>query len=1082
MKRGVVFIFSLFFISSFIFSCSSSSENGSSGGINYIYGEPEVSAKEVTGIKIAGNHIELLKEMGGGNLTYNIGASALPDDAENKALQYTSDNEDLAEVSGDGIVTIKDVGAFTVTIQSVSNKAVSQTVSFNVRDNVRTDLDKSSPLSFFGIYSISQYGIDESPNKNVGGSFSFNADRKSDTPLSMSLLFNGLAVPMAPELEDTDFSKMSYEDVATTVFDYLKYEIKDNKTVIISFTAQNHPELVENGIIKGEETLKLSLKKERDFIPGIVIAENPVAVTEIEAGDLVIDRRYNTSDLLKTEVLPVNADNKAVTYKSSDERVAKVSPIGEVTAMGDGQAEITITAVSDNTVIAKPKVTVKDTTVRVKDIKFQKHNNVIYLDTNGRAKDSITVKAVVEPENATYKSVYYYSKTPQTASVDSASGKVTPRRKGKVTIAAVSDNGAIEKTTEFNVDVEKVVVPVKAIINVPARLDMSIDKSEPIKLDAKAVPTYADDTSLLYTGDDSGHATVDENGLIRANTVGRSVITVSSKKYPDIKKEITVDVRQVEDKIYITAVNLNDAPSTLYIDYKGDTIIGHTVIPEIVPANANMDTGIEVSSDAPDIAEIKHEESGYKVVPHSEGNVIITVKTANGVVREVPFTVKKVMNVKGHYKVDKVKYSLGDKTEIFMPDADNLQGEFAIDLLEDKYQVRGRLQLTPAQPLQSYTFNNWRYIYAEKDIALVDANEDGTGSSEPEISEQNDLAGGEDAAPAAPDIYANQTKDVLEHNNIKITGEKTIEYIYTDESFQAVIYLTKINDELMTAEDGTRKEILDRTMYMTPVDMEKDPYSAKGYYEMTWFYGNPYNQSKTGYQPKFSHNENDRPINSDLGINYLSNGRKCKPLLISYTCMGGKGDGGSVQSYKGAFAVKVDGTEENANLSSIMKVQMNGHEDVDVDWQKYLQFMHVGFGSLPLTQMNNNKLISNDKSLKSSISSKYSIYNKSNQSETTTLAYTFLPNNTMQFEMKFHDNDWYVDKDKEMYEMMYRAVKVSDRYIELTEDKFASFDRNQSIPADTVIAVPPYENKNAVPDLAQIVPLEDFTGTVTPIE
>ncbi len=67
MKRGIVFIFLLLFVSSFIFSCSSSSENKSSGGIRHIYEESEKNAAEVTGIKIAGNYIELAKENGGGD-------------------------------------------------------------------------------------------------------------------------------------------------------------------------------------------------------------------------------------------------------------------------------------------------------------------------------------------------------------------------------------------------------------------------------------------------------------------------------------------------------------------------------------------------------------------------------------------------------------------------------------------------------------------------------------------------------------------------------------------------------------------------------------------------------------------------------------------------------------------------------------------------------------------------------------------------------------------------------------------------------------------------------------------------------
>ena len=140
MKRGIVFIFLLLFVSSFIFSCSSSSENKSSGGIRHIYEESEKNAAEVTGIKIAGNYIELAKENGGGTpLHYNIGASAQPSSAKNKALLYTSSDPELAEVSDDGIVTIKDLGTFSITIQSASREDIWQKVDFYVRENIRTD-------------------------------------------------------------------------------------------------------------------------------------------------------------------------------------------------------------------------------------------------------------------------------------------------------------------------------------------------------------------------------------------------------------------------------------------------------------------------------------------------------------------------------------------------------------------------------------------------------------------------------------------------------------------------------------------------------------------------------------------------------------------------------------------------------------------------------------------------------------------------------------------------------------------------------------------------------------------------------
>lgn len=1010
IKRGIVFIFLLSFLLPLLFSCSSSSENSSSGGIQHIYEDSSSdNAVQVSGIKIASNYIELVKEAGL-DLQYNISAVVQPENAENKTLHYTSSNPDIAEVSPDGYVTIKDFGTFNVKIQSGARQDIWQQVDFYVRENILTNIDvQNNPLSFFGSYTILQYGIDKEPDTNIGGSLSINMDRAEENAVVLKLLFNGLDIPVNINMDN--LSDISYEEAGVLLFSYLQGVVKDNDKVIIKLKADEHASLIEQGVLQPGQTLYLSLKKDYDLVPGQShVQEIPVSVTDIQVKDKQkLDRLISTTYTLNPVVLPVNASNKAVTYSTNNDKIVSVSPTGVVTALSEGTADITVTSVSNGEVIGTTTFNVIDSTVRVKDIVFENMDKTIYIGSTA------AVQAQALPDNATYKDIVYYSKNPLIATVNSATGVVTPRRKGTVEIAAVSDKGSIEKTITLNVDIYQSAEPVKAIVNIPSKLEVSLE-SNTIQLNGKAVPTYADNTEISYQADESGCVSVDKNGLVTALSAGTGVITVYSVKYPEVKKDITIAVREKEEKIYVSEIKVNEAPSTIYIGYTD-----HTIIPEIIPADANIDHELTVSADDNSIVRIEQEGSQYKVVPLQEGSVIITLETANGVIQEVPLNVKKVMNVKGYYTIDKVEYTLADKTETFTPETDNLQGEFAVNLLEDKYLVQGRWQYTPANPFLSYTFNNWRYIYENKEILLDTA-----------------------------DKYSSQTKEMLSVQNIKITSENTIEYTYTQDSFKAVIYLTKVNDET--------KEILDRTMYMTPVNMAEDPHSAEGYYEMTWFYGNPYNKSSTGYQPKFSNNASDKPVSSDLGISYIDNGRKC---LFGIKCIGGDGPDGSVESYKGSFTVKVDGTEKTAGLSSIMKVQMAGHEDVDVAWQQYLRYIHAGFNAVQIDQSipNGTKFIDNTKSLTVSILSNDG---KTYPSETVSIAYNMLADNYMQFEMDFH-------KDWPDYEFMYRAKKVSDRYIELPAEKYVSGTVSDRTPPE-------------VPDLAVIVPVEAFTGNVTAIE
>lgn len=1014
IKRGIVFIILLSFLFPLLLSCSSSSENSSSGGVQHIYEDSSDNAVQVSGIKIAGNYIELVKEAGV-DLQYNISAVVQPENAENKTLQYTSSNPEIAEVSSDGYVTIKDFGTFNVKIQSEARQEIWQQVDFYVRENIITNIDvENNPLSFFGSYSISQYGIDKEPDTNIGGSLSINVDRSAENTVELKLLFNGLDMPVSIDMDN--LSEMSYEESGAALFSYLQGDVKDSESVVVKLKADENLSLIDNGILQSGQTLYLALKKEYDLVPGQShVEEVPVSVTEIKVNDEhKLDRLISTTYTLSPVVLPVNASNKAVTYSTSNEQVATVSPTGVVTALKEGSADITVTSVSNGEVIGKTAFAVVDSTKRVEDIVFDEMDTNIYIGTPAM------VKAAAVPSDATYNDITYYSKNPTVATVNSATGVVTPRRVGTAIIAAVSDKGSFEKTITLNVGINEQLEPVKGIINIPSKLEVSLESQTSIQLSGKVVPTYADNTALDYKADDKGCVSVNESGLITALAAGTCTVTVSSVKYPDIKKEVSVAVRQDEEKIYVTSINVNEAPSTLYIGHTD-----HTIIPEIIPANANVDHELTAAIDDTTVARLEQVGSGYKVTPLKEGSVIVTLETANGVTQEVQLNVKKVMNVKGYYTIDKVEYTLGNKTETFTPENDNLQGEFAINLLEDKYNIKGRLQLTPQNPLTSYTFNNWRYIYENREIMLD-----------------------------TEDKYSSQTKEILSAQNIKVTGADTIEYTYTQDSFKAVIYLTKVNDNT--------KDILDRTMYLTPVNMEKDPHSAEGYYEMTWFYGNPYKKGGYGYQPKYSGSSSERPASSDLEIDYLYPHREdCTALFWNIKCMGGDGPDGSVASYKGSFAVKVDGTEKTAGLSSIMKVQMAGHEDVDVAWQQYLRYIHAAFNAIQIDQSipNGTKFVDNTKTLTTSILSNDG---KTYPSETVSLAYNMLSDNYMQFEMDFH-------KDWPDYEFMYKAKKVSDRYIDLPTEKYVAGDVSDRTPP-------------TVPELAVIVPVEAFTGTVTAIE
>ena len=149
---------------------------------------------------------------------------------------------------------------------------------------------------------------------------------------------------------------------------------------------------------------------------------------------------------LTATVTPTNATNKAVTWKSSNTKIATVSSTGKVTAKSAGTVTITCTAKDGSGKKATCKVTVTEPKPPVKPtVKVTK------LTLNKKAatlspKETLTLRATVTPTNATNKAVTWKSSNTKIATV-SSTGKVTAKSAGTVTITCTAKDGSGKKAT-----------------------------------------------------------------------------------------------------------------------------------------------------------------------------------------------------------------------------------------------------------------------------------------------------------------------------------------------------------------------------------------------------------------------------------------------------------------------------------------------------------------------------------------------------------------------------------------------------------------------------------------------------------
>jgi len=144
-------------------------------------------------------------------------------------------------------------------------------------------------------------------------------------------------------------------------------------------------------------------------------------------------------------VKPGNANNKTVTWSSSDESVATVNKYGSVKVIGEGTTVITATSQADPTV--------KGTTIingihPIKAIEFEQDYYELKIG------DVLELNPILTPENATPWAVTYAAANPYICKVDE-DGTVTAAGGGITTVTAYSsESKSIKSTVKIAIVVE----------------------------------------------------------------------------------------------------------------------------------------------------------------------------------------------------------------------------------------------------------------------------------------------------------------------------------------------------------------------------------------------------------------------------------------------------------------------------------------------------------------------------------------------------------------------------------------------------------------------------------------------------
>lgn len=244
----------------------------------------------------------------------------------------------------------------------------------------------------------------------------------------------------------------------------------------------------------------------------------------------------NTSTL---SVLP--PDIAGVNWSSSNTNVATVDSNGKVTGKGVGTVTITVTS-KDGNASASLKLTVATNVIYVSKVTISGKNSV-----NVGSKIKLSAATSTNGQgNPTVAGVNWSSSNTSIATID-ASGNVTGKKPGKVTITAVSKDGKASATYAVTVTEVKAT---KIKLNHKSLLMKKGTSFSKIKVTIS--PNNVTNKKITWTSSNKKVATVTSSGKIKAVKAGTAVITAktSNGKKASVKiKVTTADVKVTKVKV-----------------------------------------------------------------------------------------------------------------------------------------------------------------------------------------------------------------------------------------------------------------------------------------------------------------------------------------------------------------------------------------------------------------------------------------------------------------------------------------------------------------------------------------------------
>lgn len=336
-------------------------------------------------------------------------------------------------------------------------------------------------------------------------------------------------------------------------------------------------------------------------------SDTPIVVEGIKLGREMMELKVGEVQSLSFTIRPITAANTAVTWQSSNEDIATVDDNGNVTAIGAGEAMITVTT-EDGGYQSSCRVTVTETRIPVNNIIVGQYDLIMQIG------DESQLAKTIYPENATNQNVTWESSNEEVATVDE-NGNVVAINAGTTIITVTTEDGGYQSACDVHV-YEKV-VRVEGVAM--SRTELVLEVGAEDQLNAIFTPLLPTNSGVEWKSSNESVVTVEVPGKLLAIGEGEAVITVTTS---DGGFQATCNVKVVKEisPILLQGVSMNLSEVTIHA---GETFTIYAITNPIDADNQN----VRWSSSDDRIVSVSQ---GGVMKAHQPGTAVITVTTEEG--------------------------------------------------------------------------------------------------------------------------------------------------------------------------------------------------------------------------------------------------------------------------------------------------------------------------------------------------------------------------------------------------------------------------------------------------------------------